>query len=86
MSYFKSFLHFICENPTSPECSEQGTSHNLTYINAKVTPLDKVIFDYKQGLILKNNKEKGEKIQRKKQNVLNSDEMKEIEQNIDGRH
>lgn len=77
ISYYKSFLHFICKNPTSPECGELS-NNDLCYRSAKISQLDKILSDYKNGLILKGKTERAEKIQRKKLKILNSGEIQEI--------
>ena len=82
LKYYNAFVHFICRNPLSPEVSGEEDYETLIYRDAKLKEIDSIIDDYKSGLITQNKAEKPFKLQKKKLKALNSNEIEEIQGNI----
>ena len=82
LTYYKVFVNFICRNPSSPEITGREDCETILYRTAKLNEIDSIIEDYRLGLISQNKKEKPLKIQKKKQKVLDNNELEEIENNI----
>ena len=66
LSYYKTFLNYICKNPTSPEAKHYEDCNSLLFNTTKVTQLESVISDYKDGFILSNKRENAVKMQKKR--------------------
>ena len=79
LTYYKSFLDFTCRSPLSSECVNAQSYENVLYRSAKMTELEKIIDDFKKGLISSNKQGKAKKLQKKPSKVLSSAELAEIE-------
>ena len=82
ISYYKSFITFLCKNPTSPEFKDDDNCEAILYDSNKFSQMETIINDYRAGLVLTKKKECGKKIQAKRQKAMNHDEFAEVSSKI----
>ena len=83
LAYYKSFLTFIINNPTSPENIGRECS-DIMINNARLAQMNTVLSDHRSGLLNLNKTEKAEKVQKKKEKkIITSKEMEDLSDSIE---